>query len=168
MEGKDRWDKEGIYLPSLLTYISHPPICLSSLSLLSVTSALVKGCGPDVVIISYWIIYYTLSSRYDLTVYSVADVCQCVRWCTAQSNEGDWGVPARLRSALACVLNLYCLIYNYKIILNYLWYFVIICKEHTLQVTGRAVTYRYSTTESLYLFMPSVRVPGYIRLMALT
>ena len=85
----------------------------------------------------------------DLTVYSVA---LPARWCIAQSNEGDWCVPARLHSALAFMLNLYCLIYSYKIILNYLWYFVIICKEHTLQVTGRAVTYRYSTTESLYLF----------------
>ena len=85
----------------------------------------------------------------DLTVYSVA---LPARWCIAQSNEGDWCVPARLHSALACMLNLYCLIYSYKIILNYLWYFVIICKEHTLQVAGRAVTYRYSTTESLYLF----------------
>ena len=84
--------------------------------------------------------------------------CLPARWCTAQSNEGDWCIPARLHSALECVLNLYCLIYSYKIILNYLWYFVIICKEHTLQVTGR-VTYRYSTTESLYLFTPSVRVP---------
>ena len=40
--------------------------------------------------------------------------------------------------------------------------------EHTLQVAGCTVIYRYSITESLYLFTRSVRVPGYIRLMALT
>ncbi len=55
---------------------------------------------------------------------------------------------------------LYCLIYNYKIILILSMILCHCMKEHTLQVTGRTVIYRYSITESLYLFTPdSVRVP---------
>ena len=41
--------------------------------------------------------------------------------------------------------------------------------EHALQVAGCTVIYRYSITESLYLFtLDGVRVPGYIRRKALT
>ena len=80
----------------------------------------------------------------DLTVYSVA---LPARWCIAQSNEGDWCVPARLHSALACMLNLYCLIYSYKIILNYLWYFVIMFRPDGV-FRGRCLPARWCTAQS--------------------
>ena len=85
---------------------------------------------------------------------------RCIPWQMFASplmyspvEEGDWCVPARLHSALACVLTfLYCLIYNYKIILILSMILCHYMNEHTLQVAGRTVIYRYSITESLYLF----------------
>ena len=54
-----------------------------------------------------------------------------------------------------------CLIYNYKIILILSMILCHYMNEHALQVAGRTVIYRYSITESLYLFTPDgVRVPG--------
>ncbi len=54
-----------------------------------------------------------------------------------------------------------CLIYKKKIILILSMILCHYMNEHTLRVAGRTVIYRYSTTESLYLFTLSVRVPRF-------
>ena len=79
-------------------------------------SRALKSCGPYMVIRSYRSIYDTLSSCSGLTVYSVADVCQLA---DVQPSRGKRLMcPREASQALACMLIfLYCLKYNYKIIL---------------------------------------------------